>query len=190
MKTYLSFIPLTCCLFCLVNNEPATADTQKSMDILNLVISLQQQPSSKMDLFITIKASAKRHRVDPLLLAAIVSAESDGQVCAVSPAGAKGIAQMMPLTAKAYGVKNIFDPVDNINGAARYLAHLSTLANGDLIKMAAAYNYGPKAMDSMDNLPSETTGYIEKVKKRMENGQLNWDAILPQYINPLDSRDC
>ena len=113
-----------------------------------------------------IKSAAEASGVEDKLLHAVITAESNYNPRAVSPKGAKGLMQLMPGTARQYGVSNVFDPAQNIQGGARYLAYLKTLFNGDLALTVAAYNAGENAVIGHGRkVPPyrETTAYVSKV---------------------------
>jgi peptidoglycan DL-endopeptidase CwlO len=114
-----------------------------------------------------IKAGAK-YNVSPKLLAAVAKVESGYNPKAVSPAGAQGLMQLMPGTAKGLGVKNSFDPEQAINGAAKLLSH--NLKEFKSLPLAlAAYNAGGGAVHKYGGIPpfSETQAYVPKVQKAL-----------------------
>ena len=113
----------------------------------------------------TIKTSAETFDVDPNLIKAIIAAESSGNPNAISKAKAKGLMQLMDATAKSMGVKNVFNPVDNINGGTKYFKYLLDKYNGDIKLALAAYNAGPGAVDKYDGIPpfKETNNYVNRV---------------------------
>lgn len=115
---------------------------------------------------IIVKAS-KRYQVDPLLVKAIIVAESGFNPNAVSQMGAQGLMQLMPSTAKALGVKDSFNPEHNINGGVKYFKKLLDRFNGDVRLALAAYNAGSRKVHKYRGVPpfSETKNYIEKVFK-------------------------
>jgi hypothetical protein len=106
--------------------------------------------------------AAKHYGVDPNLANAVVTMESHGNPNAHSPAGAIGVMQLMPATAAWLGVKDPWDPVQNINGGMKYLAQLSARYNGDKKSIFAAYNAGPGAVDKHGGVPPypETQNYV------------------------------
>lgn len=93
-----------------------------------------------------IDAIAARHGLDPLLVRAVIRAESNFDPKAVSPKGAAGLMQLMPETAQRYGVENRFDPAQNVAGGVRYLRDLIAMFEGDLTLALAAYNAGEGAV--------------------------------------------
>ena len=113
-----------------------------------------------------IKSAAEASGVEDRLLYAVITAESNYNPRAVSPKGAAGLMQLMPKTARQYGVSNVFDPAQNIQGGARYLAYLLNLFNDDIALTVAAYNAGENAVIGHGRkVPPfrETTAYVSKV---------------------------
>jgi hypothetical protein len=113
-----------------------------------------------------IDTAARAHGVDAALVHAVITAESGYNPRAYSKAGATGLMQLMPATAARYGVRNIWDPVENIQGGVRYLRDLITLFNGNLELAVAAYNAGENAVIRHGNrIPpyAETAHYVPKV---------------------------
>ncbi|HEB49612.1 MAG TPA: DUF4124 domain-containing protein [Desulfobulbus sp.] len=112
-----------------------------------------------------IRQAASRHRVDPLLIKAIIQTESNFNPRAVSSHGAQGLMQLMPETARDLQVKNPFDPRQNIAGGTRYFRRLLDWYNGDLALSLAAYNAGPGRVPKHGSIPRipETMAYVNKV---------------------------
>ena len=113
-----------------------------------------------------VDVASRTYGVDKALVHAVISAESGYNPSAVSRAGAIGLMQLMPQTAKRYGVKNILDPVDNIHGGVRYLKDLLMMFNGNMELAVAAYNAGENAVIKYGNrIPpyAETVQYVPKV---------------------------
>jgi len=106
-----------------------------------------------------------RHHIDVDLLAAVVKAESGGQVRAVSRAGAQGLMQLMPGTAAGLGVKDAFKADENIAGGTEYLDRLLTRYHDDVALALAAYNAGPGAVDRWHGVPPyrETRAYVARI---------------------------
>lgn len=115
-----------------------------------------------------IQAAATANNVDAALIRAVISVESGYNPSAVSKAGAVGLMQLMPKTAKRYNVKNRRDPRQNIHGGAQYLRDLLRLFNNNLQLTLAAYNAGEHAVMKYGNrIPPyrETLAYVPKVMK-------------------------
>ncbi|GAA4783269.1 lytic transglycosylase domain-containing protein [Lysobacter hankyongensis] len=113
-----------------------------------------------------IRAAATRHGVDEAIVRAIIHAESSFNPNARSRVGAEGLMQLMPPTARRFGVGNSYDPAQNIHGGVQYLAWLLKRYNGDLTLAAAGYNAGEGAVDRYKGVPpySETRRYVERVR--------------------------
>lgn len=112
-----------------------------------------------------IAAAADRNRLDRALLAAVAKVESNFNPYAISPRGAAGILQLMPATAKRFGVKNVFEADQNIDGGARYLRWLLDRFSGRVDLALAGYNAGEGAVDRHRGIPpyAETEWYVIKV---------------------------
>lgn len=117
-----------------------------------------------------IEAAARHARISEALIAAVVLVESGGHPRAVSPAGAQGLGQLMPGTARRYGVRNSFHPGQNLKGAAAYLSDLLDMFRGDLVLVLAAYNAGEHAVARHKGVPPyrETRNYVPKVLAAFE----------------------
>ena len=106
--------------------------------------------------------------LDPNLVKAVIKTESNFNHKAVSKAGAKGLMQLMPGTAKDLGVDDPFNPIENIWGGARYLKKMLDSNGGNLNRALAAYNWGPGNIAKYglgDNMPTETKRYIQVVNQ-------------------------
>jgi soluble lytic murein transglycosylase-like protein len=109
-----------------------------------------------------LAAAARRQRLDPLLLAGLVQVESGFDADAVSSAGAGGLTQLMPATARSVGVRHLFDPRQNLQGGAYYLRLMINRAGGNVRIALAAYNVGPAAV-TRPALRRIGLGYAAKV---------------------------
>ncbi len=121
----------------------------------------------------TIQRAAERHGVHPELVAAVIAVESRFQPRAVSPKGARGLMQLMPATAKRFGVqlRELFDPERNVDAGVRYLRFLLDRYEEDLTKVLAGYNAGEGAVDRYGGVPPyrETQNYVVKVSEEFHN---------------------
>lgn len=117
-----------------------------------------------------IKKVAGKYRIDPALVHVIIRAESNYDSFAISDKGAMGLMQLMPTTAKQYGVNNIFDSAQNIEGGIRYLGDLVKLYDGQTRLVLAAYNAGQEAVRKYKGIPPypETKAYIAGIMKNYQ----------------------
>lgn len=115
----------------------------------------------------TVKEIAPGFNMEPRLVLALIQQESNFDVNARSHKGAIGLMQLLPSTAKRFGVKNITDPQENIRGGIRYLSWLLKLYQGDVPLALAGYNAGEKAVERYDGIPpyKETRNYVKRIMK-------------------------
>lgn len=113
------------------------------------------------------KQMADEKEIDPLLVGAVIQAESAGNPEALSPKGAMGLMQLMPGTARELGVDDPFQPHENVRGGVTYLAQLLRKFEGNLRLALAAYNAGPAAVQKYGGVPpyEETQAFVERVLK-------------------------
>ncbi len=113
---------------------------------------------------------ADRHGLSPELLHSMIQVESNYNPYAVSPKGALGIMQLIPATARRFGVADVFDPMENIEGGARYLEYLLEMFHGDPALAVAAYNAGENAVVKYGTVPPypETQNYLRLVARHLQ----------------------
>ncbi|EIC24002.1 lytic transglycosylase domain-containing protein [Thiorhodovibrio frisius] len=132
-----------------------------------LLKTISGSMKTRRDRYVAIILSeAKRQRVDPNLVHAVIQAESAYRPNAKSPAGACGLMQLMPATARRFGVRDIWDPKQNIGGGVAYLRFLLDRFAGDIPLVLAAYNAGEGAVAKHGNkIPPyrETREYVSRV---------------------------
>lgn len=116
---------------------------------------------------------ATKYGLDPKLFRRLIAAESGWNAGAGSPAGARGLTQLMPATARGLGVRNINDPAQNLEGGAKYLSQQFKTFKGDPKKALAAYNAGPGAVSKYGGVPpyAETQGYVRRILGGYSPGQ-------------------
>jgi len=112
-----------------------------------------------------IEQAATQHAMDPELIRAMVEVESNFNPLAVSPRGAMGLMQLIPGTARRFGVSNVFDPAENLDGGVRYMKFLMGMFDGNLELSLAAYNAGENAVTRSRGVPPirETRDYLRKI---------------------------
>jgi soluble lytic murein transglycosylase-like protein len=110
---------------------------------------------------------APKYGLDPKLVLAVIQVESAYQADAVSSANAQGLMQLIPATAERFGVRDAFNPAQNINGGMRYLQWLLKHFGGDVTKTVAAYNAGEGAVRKYGGIPPyrETQNYVRKIRR-------------------------
>lgn len=145
---------------------------------------------SSSDIDYLVRKSVE-YGVDSRLVAALISAESGGNQSAVSPAGAIGVGQLMPETAKELGV-NPYDKLQNIEGTIKYLAQMLQRFGGDVSKALAAYNAGAGAVEAYNGVPpySDTQAYVNNVMSTYQ-GMANFGVIdtrVVEYGNKAQSQ--
>jgi soluble lytic murein transglycosylase-like protein len=108
---------------------------------------------------------APEYRLEPALVLAVMAAESNFDPAAVSPKNAQGLMQLIPETARRFGVRNVLDPAQNIRGGMAYLRWLLAYFEGDLSLALAAYNAGEGAVERYLGVPpfAETRNYVLKI---------------------------
>lgn len=132
-----------------------------------------------------IREIAARHGVDADLVEAVIRVESAFNPRAVSNKGAQGLMQLMPRTASALGVRNVFDPYQNIEGGVRHLRYLLDRYPGNVPLALAAYNAGEKAVDQYRGIPpyGETTQYVQKILGQGPSlGSSGSQTVIYRYI--------
>jgi soluble lytic murein transglycosylase-like protein len=120
-------------------------------------------PPDQIDALVSQNSAA--WQVDPSLVKAIIANESGFDANATSQTGAAGLMQLMPATAQSVGVRNSYDPAQNVAGGTRYLKGLLARFNGDVRLAVAAYNAGPGAVEKYGDVPpyAETQKYVQRV---------------------------
>ncbi|MDQ1474202.1 MAG: hypothetical protein QOJ99_5682 [Bryobacterales bacterium] len=125
------------------------------------------------DLEALVSQIAGEMGVEESLVHSVIRAESNYNARAVSPKGAQGLMQLIPATARRFGVTNIFDAKDNILGGVRYLKFLLDYYNNDYMKAIAAYNAGEGAVDRFHGVPpyAETQNYVTRVAQNLKTAR-------------------
>jgi soluble lytic murein transglycosylase-like protein len=133
----------------------------------------QVRPGSGAQYRDVIERAAREHGLHPDLVYAVAAVESSFDPLARSVKGAQGLMQLMPETADRFGVRDPWNPDDNVRGGARFLRHLLDLFNGDVRLALAAYNAGENVVQTLGRIPPypETRTYVAKIMKRFGPGR-------------------
>lgn len=168
----------------LINAYQRSQTAQPVQGGFSEALSAAQRGSLSSGLDDIFQRAAERYQVPVELLRAIGKAESGFNPDAVSPAGAQGVMQLMPGTARGLGVTDSFDPEQNIMGGAKYISQMLQTYQGDVKLALAAYNAGSGNVKKYGGIPpfQETQAYISKVTGYME------DAGLRAPNDPMSGR--
>lgn len=153
-----------------------TAAPAKPADTSNAVAeSLAQGSIAEM-----IDAIAASYDVEAPLVHSVIKAESNYNPAAISPKGAQGIMQLIPSTARRFGVANSFNVQQNIEGGVRYLKFLLDLYHNDYVKVIAAYNAGEGAVTKYGGIPpyTETVNYVYRVARNLRTARLSAEKTI------------
>ena len=144
--------------------EPIPLESDKTTEIKPL-----EKSEPFKNLKPIIKRAAEKYNLKPELIESVIKAESGGNPKAVSPAGAKGLMQLMDTTATDVGITDSFDPEQNVQGGAKYLRQMLDRF-GDIRTALAAYNAGPGTVQKYGGIPpyKETHDYIDKILGQLE----------------------
>jgi soluble lytic murein transglycosylase-like protein len=140
----------------------------------------------------TVDRIAQQNQLSASLVHSVIQVESNYDPNAISPKGALGLMQLIPSTARRFGVSDVFDPADNIQGGARYLKYLLGLYKGDEALALAAYNAGEGAVSRYGGMPPypETQDYVAKVRRRLAGKAAETAASLSAVqTNDADAKE-
>ena len=130
-----------------------------------IVTQTTPSASSKSQIMGMVEKISEKHGVDSKLVKALIKQESGFNPNAKSKAGAVGLMQLMPATAKSLGIADPYNPVQNVEGGVKYLKSMINKYNGNIILALAAYNAGPNAVDKYSGVPpyKETQNYVKNI---------------------------
>jgi len=145
--------------------------------------------NSKTPFHDLIEAASAQYKVDADLITSVIAVESNFEPKAISRRNARGLMQLLPETAARLGVRDIFDPRENIDAGTRYLSALLQRYNNDLVLALAAYNAGPEKVAAFGSVPpyAETVSYVRRVKRAYENSKSGTAAMPEMKRTPLSA---
>ena len=122
-------------------------------------------PAARQDLALMVQRWAPAYSIDPALVMALIAAESGFNANAVSPKNAQGLMQLIPATALRFGVKNAYNPLENLKGGLAYLKWLMAYFKGEVALVLAAYNAGEETVERYRGIPpyKETRDYVKQI---------------------------
>ena len=147
-----------------------TAQTTKTVAVEPVKAKLNDGTTDLASIHALIEKYAEENNLDPSLIRSIIDQESKFDHRAISRAGARGLMQLMPATARSLGVRNSFDPEENIRAGVRHFRSLMNRFNDDLELSLAAYNAGESIVSRLGRIPDyrETREYVASVKRKYE----------------------
>ena len=170
------------------------ADPRTGKLVRVVIAPRTESPDAAVALGPLVERVAAEESLPPELIHSVIQVESNYNASAVSPKGAQGLMQLMPDTARRFGVPNSFDPAANIQGGAKYLKYLLELYQGDYPRALAAYNAGEKAVAKYGGIPpySETQNYVQRVQKKLASAKprtpVKKEAVAPVETAPAGPR--
>jgi hypothetical protein len=157
--------------------------TPDAIDPLHAIASANAPLPCALSLDEVVDNAAQANQLDADFLRAVIRAESNGKANAVSPKGAQGLMQLMPQTAARLGVKNSFDPGENVGAGTKYLRQLLEQYHNDPVRALAAYNAGAGRVQQYNGIPpyKETRAYVSSIirdfnRRKMEQARAVKDS--------------
>lgn len=164
------------------NNSQRATQERTSHDVVK-----GQRRLNRSQMEALVNPVARSLKVDPNLVMAVIEIESSRNSRALSNKGAMGLMQLMPATAERFGVKNAWDPMQNIKGGVLYLRYLLSYFEGDVDLVLAGYNAGENAVDRHKGVPpyKETKRYIEKIRRIYSETNIPYDPAVAKRKSAL-----
>ncbi len=173
----------------IVTPKPAAARPVEGTVVAPRVVPAAPQPQAQRPAGIdeVVAQVAVRESLPPQLIHSVIKVESNYDRFAVSPKGAQGLMQLIPETARRFGVADAFNPADNIQGGAKYLRYLLELYKGDYPLALAAYNAGEGAVAKYGGVPpyAETRNYLVQVARQLEKSTAGQPQPKPVEAKPV-----
>ena len=134
-------------------------------------VELAMVSGARKDIELMVREWAPQYSIDPALVMALITAESNFDSRAVSPKNAQGLMQLIPATAERFGVKNAYNPLDNLKGGLAYLRWLMAYFKGEVPLVLAAYNAGEETVERYRGIPpyKETRDYVRQITRIYKN---------------------
>jgi len=165
--------------------QPVTGVDSTFSEALNSSVT---QSRGNADLDTIFEAAGRKYDIPPNLLKAVAKVESNLRPNVTSTAGAMGIMQLMPGTARGLGVTDAFDPEQNIMGGAKYLRQMLDRFDGDLRLALGAYNAGPGAVAKHGGVPSFSQNYVSKVLGFLDGGDITAGTVSYNGFDAFDQK--
>lgn len=136
-----------------------------------------------------IEGASAQYKVDADLIASVIAVESNFEPKAISRRNARGLMQLLPETAVRLGVRDVFDPRQNIDAGTRYLSDLLQRYDNNLVLALAAYNAGPEKINKFGKVPpyAETISYVRRVKRAYANSKSRQTSNSARKSKPLSA---
>jgi soluble lytic murein transglycosylase-like protein len=156
-------------------------------ECLNAPVTIADEPVARpgvrKDIELLVQRWAPEYSLDPNLILAVIAIESKFDPRAVSPKDARGLMQLIPATAERFGVKNVFDALDNLKGGLAYLRWLMAYFKGNVALVLAAYNAGEEAVDKHRGIPpyAETRNYVKQITSTYKKTS---HPYIPELVAP------
>ncbi len=174
-----------------VRPDPRTGRLVRAVVVQARPVSAQEATGLEQtaDLEEMVDRIAGEHGVESPLVHSVIRAESNYNPGAVSPKGALGLMQLIPATARRFGVSDVCDAQENVQGGVRYLRFLLDYYQNDYARAIAAYNAGEAAVDKYHGIPpyAETQNYVSRVARNLKAARQNRVKTTPSAVIPADT---
>ena len=173
--------------------EARVSGTFVAPRVVGAAAPVAEPPAPPANIDEAVVRIAAEHSLPPQLIHSVIKVESNYNAQAVSSKGAQGLMQLIPSTARRFGVGNAFNPVENIQGGAKYLRYLLDLYGGNYPLALAAYNAGEGAVNRYRGVPpfAETQNYVTLVRRQLElaKNAAAKTVAAPAPPQPIEAKD-